>query len=52
VALASGKLLAGRLSPRQRRLVEEWRTLRIADLERAWDAAQAMKRVKRIKPLE
>ena len=52
VDIATGRVLGGRLPPRVRRLVEEWRRARREDLERAWREAQAGKQPRRIRPLE
>jgi hypothetical protein len=52
IEIATGRLLGGRLPPRVRRLVEEWRRVRRDDLRRAWLEAQAGKQPRRIRPLE
>lgn len=52
VDIATGRLLGGRLPPRVRRLVEEWRRARRDDLDKAWLEAQAGKAPRRIRPLE
>lgn len=52
VEIGSGKVLGGRLPPRVRSLVEEWRQGRILDLKRTWLDCQALKTPRRIKPLE
>lgn len=52
VEIETGKLLAGRLPQRCRRLVEEWRALRVAELRAAWKAAQVSKLPRRIPPLD
>jgi hypothetical protein len=52
IEIATGRLLGGRLPPRVRRLVEEWRRARGRELDRAWKQAQAGKMPRRIRPLE
>jgi hypothetical protein len=52
VEIETGSLLAGRLPDRCKRLVEEWRAVRIAELRSAWKAAQASKAPRRIPPLD
>ena len=52
IEIATGRLLGGRLPPRVRRLVEEWRRSRRVELGRAWLEAQAGKAPRRVKPLE
>ena len=52
VAVATGRVLAGRLPPRAMRLVREWRRKHEAELQRAWGEAQAFKAPKRIRGLE
>ncbi|MBI4704006.1 MAG: DUF4160 domain-containing protein [Deltaproteobacteria bacterium] len=51
VDLQTGRILRGRLPGRCGQLVEEWRAHHVAELRRAWQAAQAHKLVPRIKPL-
>jgi hypothetical protein len=52
IEIATGRLLGGRLSPRVRRLVEEWRRARRNELDRGWLEAQAGKAPRRIRPLD
>ena len=52
VDISSGRVLAGRLPPRVRSLVEEWRRARHSELKRAWLDCQALKPPHRVKPLE
>ncbi|MBM4246740.1 MAG: DUF4160 domain-containing protein [Deltaproteobacteria bacterium] len=52
IEIATGRLLGGRLPPRVRRLVEEWRQSRRSELGRAWLEAQAGQAPRRVKPLE
>ena len=52
VAVASGKLLAGRLPKRVQQLVEEWRRSHVDELRGAWSDAQSARQPRRIRPLE
>ena len=52
VTIDSGEILAGTLPPRLMRLLNEWRKIHKAGLKRAWEDAQALKPLKKIKPLE
>ena len=52
VEISSGKILKGNISPRLKRLIEEWRKLYKSELQKAWDDIQNLKQPKRIKPLE
>ena len=52
IDLKTGRLVAGSLPPRLVRITNEWRRLRLRELERAWADAQAMRAPRRIKPLE
>ena len=45
-------MLEGKLPPRAKTLVEEWRTLHIKDLDKAWLDACANKMPTRIAPLK
>ena len=51
VDIATGRVLSGKLPPRCAKLFEEWRALRLAELRRAWDAAQESRIPRRIAPL-
>jgi len=51
IEVATGRVLHGRLPPRLRRLVEEWRRLNVRRLQRAWTDAQAGRQPRRIPPL-
>ena len=51
VEIATGKVLAGRLPTRARRLAEEWRQLNGRRLQAAWAEAQAGRPPRRIPPL-
>ena len=52
VDIATGKVLAGHLPKRVRRLVEEWRRLNLRRLQAAWGDAQMGRQPRRIPPLE
>jgi hypothetical protein len=52
IDINTGRVLAGKLPRHARRLVEEWRVSKKAQLIKAWDDAQSGKTPKRIKPLE
>ena len=52
IELNSGKILGGRLPPRCRKLIEEWRKQHISELNLAWNAAASFKTPKKIKGLE
>jgi hypothetical protein len=51
VEIETGRVLAGKLPSRVRRLVEEWRVLNVDGLRRAWGDAQAGRQPRRIPPL-
>lgn len=51
VDIASGRVLAGKLPTRVRRLVEDWRGMNVGQLKRAWAQAQAGQQPRRIAPL-
>ena len=50
--IKTGKLIGGNLTPKARKLVEEWRKKHLAELVAAWNAVALMKAPKRIKGLE
>ena len=50
--IKTGKLIGGSLTPKARKLVEEWRKKHLAELVAAWNAVASMKAPKRIKGLE
>ncbi len=52
IEIRSGKVLEGKLPPRARKLLEEWRQMHLREIERAWDDAKANKMPVRIAPLE
>lgn len=51
VEIESGSILGGRLPGRCAALVEEWRSIHVADLRAAWEAAQNSRAPQRIEPL-
>ena len=51
VAIATGKVLAGKLPARVRRLVEEGRRTNVSKLRTAWARAQSGEPPRRIAPL-
>jgi hypothetical protein len=52
IEIRSGKILDGKLPPRAKKLVEEWRKLHLKELEKAWTDAINNKMPSRIAPLE
>jgi hypothetical protein len=52
LGVVSGKILAGDLPPKVRRLVKEWILLRKRELLKAWKQAQGHKNPSRVKPLD
>jgi hypothetical protein len=52
IEIRTGRVLWGRLPARVKRLVEEWRRIRLRPLQAAWNDAEAFKMPRRIKPLE
>ena len=52
IEISSGKVLHGNLPTRPKRLVEEWRKLRVKELKRTWEKAARFKLLNRIKPLD
>ena len=50
--IKTGTLIGGSLTPKARKLVEEWRKKHLAELSAAWNAVTLMKAPKRIKGLE
>lgn len=52
IAIESGRCLSGKIPPRTRKLIEEWRARHRLELLQAWSDAQNHKQPKRIKPLE
>lgn len=52
IAIETGELVAGRLSPRALGLVQEWRELHTKELIEDWRLARERKALKRIEPLE
>ena len=52
IAIDTGEIIAGKLSPRAIGLVQEWRELHKADLVEDWLLARERKALKHIEPLE
>lgn len=52
LSIVSGKILAGDLPPKVRRLAREWLLKRKGDLLKAWQQARLHKNPGRIKPLD
>ncbi len=52
IEIKTGKMLEGKLPPRAKTLVEEWRTIHIKDLDKARLDACANKMPTRIAPLK
>jgi hypothetical protein len=52
VEISTGRLLAGRLPPRVRRLLGEWLRARRAAVTRAWHLARQHRTPPRIRPLD
>jgi predicted metallo-beta-lactamase superfamily hydrolase len=52
VEISSGKILAGKLPPKCKSLVEEWRNLHQTEIEKAWGYVSSMRTPKKIKGLE
>jgi len=52
IAIATGEVLAGRLPPTARRLVQEWTLRYRADLTRNWERAGAREALERIPGLD
>jgi len=48
----NGEILEGTLGARELRLVEEWRSLHLAELLEDWTRAQARQSLNKIEPLE
>ena len=51
IAIRDGRVIAGRLPPRQLSLVREWLTVNRVELARNWRRAHERKPLLRIKPL-
>ena len=52
VAIDTGEVIEGRLSPRVLGLVQEWREYHKTELTEDWNLARERKALKRIEPLE
>jgi hypothetical protein len=52
IAIRSGDLMVGHLSPRAYRLVKEWVELHRAELLENWERGETMQPLLRIKPLD
>jgi hypothetical protein len=52
IDISSGKVIGGRLPPRAKSLVEEWRKKRLSEIMRAWNNAAQLKPPQKITPLE
>lgn len=52
IEIKTGKVLQGKLPKRVFSMIEEWRSMNEKELLKAWNSAQLIKPVKRIKPLE
>lgn len=52
VEIRTGRIIKGKIPKRLLRDVEEWRKLHKHELLKAWEDAQALRKIKRIKPLE
>jgi hypothetical protein len=52
IEIKSGRMLDGKLPPRAKKLIEEWRKMHVKDLEKAWTDASANKMPTRIAPLK
>ncbi|HKZ85339.1 MAG TPA: DUF4160 domain-containing protein [Anaerolineae bacterium] len=52
IAIANGRLIAGRIPPRAYRLVREWWKLHRAELEANWERARRGEQLHRIEGLE
>ena len=52
IEITSGKILAGSLPARAKKLVDEWRKIHKEELLKCWTQAQNLKTLKKIKPLE
>lgn len=51
VDLRTGRTIKGRLPRRARKMLEEWRSMRISELEKAWKEAAENKLPRKIRPL-
>jgi hypothetical protein len=51
IEIKSGRVVHGKLPKRVLALIEEWRKIHVAELLKAWTAAQSLKTPKRIRPL-
>ena len=51
IAIKTGRILQGSLPNKARKLVAEWRRERLELLHKAWDDAQKMKPIRKIKPI-
>ena len=52
VEIATGRILAGRLPPRVRRILLEWLRLRRNEVVKAWTIAREQRIPPRVRPLE
>ena len=52
IAIESGRLLGGGLPTRASHLVEEWRSLHVAELLEDWQLAEDRRPLRKIAPLE
>ncbi len=52
IEITSGRIMEGRLPPKAKKLVEEWRRKNLKDISTAWTAASLLKLPKKIRGLE
>ncbi len=52
IEIESGKFLDGKLPPKGKKLVEEWRRKNLRQIKAAWTSVVSMKAPKKIKGLE
>ena len=52
IAIETGQVIAGSVSPRALRLVEEWRQMHVKELLEDWELAKSKQPPKKIAPLD
>jgi len=52
IEIKTGRIVGGKLPPKAKKLVEEWRRKYVTELSKAWDVAVEYKVPKKIKGLE